>query len=90
MGRRRRQSAADLGRTEHASVRPVEVNEQPLVECGPGALPGMRAVLEDDARAATLRTRTACKVAVASADGVDRDELVELREGHRREQERHP
>ena len=67
----------------------VEVDGQPLVECGPGALLGERAVLEGGARTATLRARTACKVAVAPADAVDRDKLVELREGHRREQQ-HP
>ena len=66
----------------------VEVDGQPLVECGPGALLGERALLEGGARTATLRARTACKVAVAPADAVDRDKLVELREGHRREHER--
>ncbi len=66
----------------------VEVDGQPLVECGPGALLGERAVLEGGARTATLRARTVCKVAVASADAVDREKLVELSEGHRRERER--
>lgn len=66
----------------------AEVDGQPLIECGPGALLGERAVLEGGARTATLRARTACTVAVASADAVDRDKLVELSAGHRREQER--
>ncbi len=66
----------------------VEVDGRALAELGPGALLGERAVLEGGLRTATLRARTACKVAVASADAVDRDKLVELREGHRREEER--
>lgn len=65
----------------------AEVDGQSLAEFGPGALLGERAVLEGGARTATLRALTACKVAVASADTVDREKLVELSEGHRREEE---
>ena len=66
----------------------VEVDGKAVAELGPGALLGERAVLEGGRRTATLRARTACKVAVASADAVDRDKLVELGKGHRREEER--
>lgn len=67
----------------------VEVDGQVLAEVGPGALLGERAVLEGGARTATLRARTRCKVAVASSDAVDRDKLVQLSEGHRREEQLH-
>ena len=66
----------------------VDVDGTALGEYGPGALLGERAVLEGGRRTATLRARTPCKVAVASADAVDRDKLVELGKGHRREEER--
>ncbi|MBW3615056.1 MAG: cyclic nucleotide-binding domain-containing protein [Actinobacteria bacterium] len=64
----------------------VEVDGEPLAELGPGALLGERAVLEGGTRTSTLRARTNCKVAVAPADVVDREKLVELSEGHRREE----
>lgn len=66
----------------------VEVDGEPLAEYGPGALLGERAELEGGVRTASLRARTACKVAVAPADAVDRDALLELSQGHRREEER--
>jgi hypothetical protein len=69
-------------------VLAVEVDGQPLAELGPGALVGERAILEGGRRTATLRAITRCKVAVASADALDRDALVELSRGHRREERR--
>ncbi len=69
-------------------VLAVEVNGEQLAELGPGAIIGERAILEGGKRTSTLRAVTPCKVAVASADQVDRDALVELSQGHRREDER--
>lgn len=66
-------------------VLEVEVDGESLAEVGPGAILGERAVLEGGARTSTLRARTACKVAVAAADQIDRDHLATLAEGHRRE-----
>ncbi len=63
----------------------VEVNGEPLAEVGPGAILGERAILEGGRRTSTLRAVTACTVAVASADQVDREALAEVAKGHRRE-----
>lgn len=64
----------------------VEVDGEPLGEVGPGAVFGERAVLEGGLRTATLRAVTDCKVAVAPAAQLDREKLVELAAGHRREE----
>jgi hypothetical protein len=64
----------------------VEVDGEPLVELGPGAMLGERAVLEGGRRTSTLRAVTACSVACAPADSIDREALVELSAGHRREE----
>jgi len=66
----------------------VEVDGTPVAEYGTGALLGERAELEGGVRTATLRARTGCKVAVATADTLDQDALLELSSGHRREDER--
>ena len=66
-------------------VLSVEVDGQPVVEVGPGAILGERAILEGGRRTATLRAVTACSVAVAAADAVDRQALEELSLGHHRE-----
>jgi Cyclic nucleotide-binding domain len=63
----------------------VEVDGNVVAEIGPGAIAGERAVLEGGARTSTLRAMTPCRIAVASADQIDRDALVELAQGHRRE-----
>lgn len=63
----------------------VEVGDEPVAEVGPGAILGERAALEGGRRTATLRAVTACKVAVAAPDQVDRGALVEVARGHRRE-----
>jgi hypothetical protein len=65
----------------------VEVDGDVVAEIGPGAIAGERAVLEGGARTSTLRAMTPCRIAVASADQVDREALVELAHGHRREEE---
>ena len=63
----------------------VEVDGERLAEIGPGALLGERAALEGGRRTATLRAVTPCKVAVATADRLDRSALEEVSRGHRRE-----
>jgi hypothetical protein len=66
-------------------VLTVEVGGEPLAQIGPGAVLGERAVLEGGVRTSTLRAETACKVAVAAADQLDRVALAEISTGHRRE-----
>jgi hypothetical protein len=63
----------------------IEVDGERLAEYGPGSMHGERAVLEGGRRTSTIRAVTACKLAVASADSVDRDALRQLSTGHRRE-----
>jgi hypothetical protein len=63
----------------------VDVDGRVLAEIGPGAILGERAVLEGGTRTSTVRAVTPCKVAVATADHLDRDALAELSTGHRRE-----
>ncbi|MEX2267412.1 MAG: cyclic nucleotide-binding domain-containing protein [Acidimicrobiia bacterium] len=67
-------------------VLDVVVDGEPIAEVGPGAILGERALLEGGSRTATLRALTKCRVAVASADQVDRAALEELSSGHRREE----
>ncbi len=67
-------------------VLAVEVNGEPIAEVGPGAILGERAILEGGKRTATLRAVTPCKVAVASAEDLDREALAEVASGHRREE----
>ncbi len=64
----------------------VEVGGEVLVELGPGAVIGERALLEGGARTSTLRAITDCKVAAVTSDALDRDKLAELAEAHRREE----
>jgi hypothetical protein len=66
----------------------IEVDGERLAEYGPGSMHGERAVLEGGRRTSTIRAVTACKVAVAEADRIDRDALAELSGGHRREEHR--
>jgi hypothetical protein len=65
----------------------VEVDGDRLAEYGPGSLHGERAFLEHGKRTSTLRAVTKCKLAVARAGDVDRDALVALSAGHRREEQ---
>jgi hypothetical protein len=63
----------------------VEHDGERLAEYGPGALLGERAHLEDGARTSTLVAVTPCRVAIVEADQLERADLLELSEGHRRE-----
>jgi len=63
----------------------VEVDGRPLTEVGPGVVLGERAILEEGTRTSTLRAVTDCRVAVTTADAIDRAALEQLREGHQRE-----
>jgi hypothetical protein len=65
----------------------IEVDGERLAEYGPGSMHGERAILEGGRRTSTVRAVTACKLAVASADSVDRGALAELSSGHRREEQ---
>ena len=64
----------------------VDVDGEPLAELGPGAVLGERAAIEGGVRTATLRAVTDCKVAAVPAASIDARALVELADGHRREQ----
>ena len=66
-------------------VLEVEVDGEPVVEVGPGALLGERALLEGGKRTATLRAKTPARVAVVPADAIDESALPELAAAHRRE-----
>jgi hypothetical protein len=64
----------------------IEVDGDRLAEYGPGSMHGERAILEGGVRTSTIRAVTDCKLAVAGADEIDREALVELSTGHRREE----
>jgi hypothetical protein len=66
----------------------VEHNNKRLAEYGPGALLGERAHLEGGMRTSTLVAVTACRVASAPAELLERSALEVLAEGHRREDTR--
>ena len=66
-------------------VLEVEVDGRRLAEIGPGCVIGERALLEDGRRTATVRALTKCRIAVAGAEQVNPDALVQLASGHRRE-----
>lgn len=63
----------------------VEVDGLAVVELGPGAVVGERALIEGGDRTSTLRALTRAKVAVAARGQLDEEALAELAEGHRRE-----
>jgi len=65
----------------------IEVDGKALAEYGPGSLHGERAILEGGLRTSTIRAVTGCKLAVATAEEIDRDALTELSSGHRREEQ---
>jgi hypothetical protein len=67
-------------------VLAVEVDGAVVAEVGPGAILGERSILEGGIRTSTLRARTPCLVAAASAEDLDRDMLAEIAQGHRREE----
>lgn len=64
----------------------VEVDGEAVAEVGPGAILGERALLEGGRRTATLRARTACRVAVARPHEIAPHLLAEVAERHRREE----
>jgi hypothetical protein len=66
----------------------VNVDGEEVANLGPGALIGERAVLEGGKRTATLVAVSPCKVAEARKVELDLDKLAEIREGHRREEQR--
>lgn len=59
-------------------VLAVDIDGQEVAEIGPGAIVGERALLEGGLRTATLRARTACRIAVIPAELVDRQALETL------------
>ena len=69
-------------------VLSVEVAGEKLVDLGPGAVLGERALIEGGARTATLRAVTACKVAAVNGDQIAPAALAELAGGHHREDDR--
>jgi cyclic nucleotide-binding protein len=66
----------------------LEIDGEPLAELGPGAILGERAVLEGGRRTGTLKALTPVRLAVATAEQVDRDALIAISAGHRREDDR--
>jgi hypothetical protein len=68
-------------------VLSVEVGGEKLVDLGPGAVLGERALIEGGARTATLRAVTPCKVAAVNGDQIAPAALAELAGGHRREEQ---
>jgi hypothetical protein len=64
----------------------IEVDGKRLAEYGPGSLHGERAILEGGVRTSSIRAVTDCTLAVAGAGEIDRDALIELSSGHRREE----
>ena len=64
----------------------VDRDGTPLAEYGPGAILGERAHLETGVRTATLVAVTACRVAAVPASQFGAEPLIELAEGHRREE----
>ena len=63
----------------------VEVDRKRIAEVGPGAILGERAGLEDHRRTATLRTVTACVVAVTAPTVSSQDALRRIADTRRRE-----
>ena len=59
-------------------VLAVEIDGDEVAEIGPGAIVGVKALLEGGTRTATLRSRTRCRVAVIPGELIDRQELEDL------------
>ena len=66
-------------------VLEVVVDGEVVGELGPGAIVGERSQLEDGARTATLRAKTAGKVVGVPAEEIDREQLEQVAAGHKRE-----
>jgi hypothetical protein len=63
-------------------VLSVTMDGENIAEVGPGVVLGERAVLEGGIRTASLQASTPVRVAVARADHIDHEALMELREHH--------
>jgi len=63
----------------------VSVDGVEVVELGPGAVLGERAILQGGRRTGTLTAGTPARVMVVPAAGVDRDRLAGLAVSHRRD-----
>jgi hypothetical protein len=66
-------------------VLEVVVDGEVVGELGPGAIVGERSQLEDGARTATLRAKTAGKVVGVPAEEIDREKLEQVAAAHKRE-----
>ena len=66
-------------------VLEVVVDGEVVGELGPGAIVGERSQLEDGARTATLRAKTAGNVVGIPTEEIDREQLEQVAAGHRRE-----
>jgi Cyclic nucleotide-binding domain len=66
-------------------VLSVSVDGNDLVELGPGAIVGERAILEGGKRTSTLTAVTPVRVAVAPSSAIDMTALDQLSRGHRLE-----
>ncbi len=66
-------------------VLSVEVDGDLLVELGPGAVVGERAVLEGGVRTSTLRAVTPCRIAAVPGSAIDPEALATLSTAHRLE-----
>jgi CRP-like cAMP-binding protein len=66
-------------------VLEVVVDGEVVGELGPGAIVGERAQIEDGARTATLRAKTAGKVVGIRGEELNREALEQVAAGHRRE-----
>ncbi len=67
-------------------VLSVVVDGQEVAEIGPGAVLGERALLEGGKRTSTLRAVTRCRVAVTSAEQLDKAALAAVAAGHHQEE----
>jgi hypothetical protein len=68
-------------------VMAIEVDGQVVGEVGPGSLIGERAGLESGRRTATVRAVTDCRAVEVDPSALSEDDLRELAEGHRREEQ---
>ena len=64
----------------------VDVDGETVAEIGPGAIVGERSILEGGVRSATVRARTAARVAVQRAVTADPVTLAAIASDHRREE----
>jgi Cyclic nucleotide-binding domain len=65
----------------------IEVGDQGIAQVGPGSLLGERAHVESGRRTATVRALTDCRIVEVPAKALPEDDLRELAQGHRREEE---